>query len=120
MPSTVDQFLEILCPSLYNSDSKAIYVEIATASTGESFFGFQYSYAVALRAAHDYTIDKTRADGAGGMVTNKTEGRTSISYWNAIPKGDSSNLSATTYGQRLKALIRSIGSGISIGAPDVL
>ncbi len=118
--STVDQYLEAICPNLYNADFKSIYVELATESTSEDYFGTKYNYAIALRAAHNYTIDSSRTDGTGGAITGKTEGRVSIQYWNSIPNSDHSGLNQTTYGQKLKALMRSIGAPISIGVVGVL
>lgn len=120
MASTYNDFISAICPLLASSPLLDIYVEMASKKVGASFFGDSYDYALALMASHLFTINKTRPDGTGGLVTQKSEGRTSISYWNSINKGDSSNLSATTYGQELKALISSIGAGISIGATDVL
>lgn len=120
MASTYNDFISAICPLLANSPLVDIYVEMASLQTGATFFEDKYDYALALRASHLFTIDNTRKNGIGGLVTGQTEGRTSISYWNSVDKGDSSNLSATTYGQRLKALISSIGAGVSIGATGVL
>ena len=114
----VDEYVQTLCPSLYLSEvSYPVYLDIATSQTSASFFGEQTNYAIALRACHNFSIDEQRPGGQAGLLTGKTEGRTSESYWNNIPKGDNSGLTLTTYGQRLKALIASMGCSASIGVP---
>ena len=116
--ATVDDYIQQLYPKLYLSPSKDIYVDMALLQTSETFFGTSFDYALALRACHYFFLDD-QMQGAGGAITSKTEGRTSISYWNSVPEGDHSNLASSSYGQRLKSLIRSKGAGASVGVPDV-
>lgn len=113
MASTTDDFIQALCPALYNSSLKSVYLEIAEMLTSSNFFGAKYSYAVALRACHNFTLDKTRPDGTAGLITGKTEGRLSINYWNEVPKGSNTDLHMTTYGKRLRILIHTLTGMVS-------
>lgn len=111
---SVEAYLEALCPLLYASPLRPIYVDIATDATDASYFGNQYFYAIALGAAHYFTIDSNRPDGEAGLVTSKTEGRVSIHYWNEIPEGSASSLHMTTYGKRLLELMRRMRPAVSV------
>ena len=110
MASTIDDFIATICPLLNSSISKDIYVEMAKMTLNADVLAENYALAVALRAAHEYTIDATRPMGSGGVIVGQSEGRASIQFAEPSRKVSlMSNLSATQYGQRLKALIRSMG-----------
>jgi hypothetical protein len=117
MATSIDDLLQRIYPELYllPDEDKAIYQEIASRFTSEAYFEESYNLAIALRMSHYYAIDSNPANksGAGGAITNMSEGRTSVSFWNTIPDGDYSTLNLTKYGQRLKALIKSIGPALS-------
>ena len=117
MASTVDDYIQTLYPKLSLSPSKDVYVEMAELQTSSAFYGTSYELALALRACHYFYLDD-QLGGSGGVITSKTESRTSVSYWNSVPENDHSNLAGSSFGQRLKALIRSKGTGASIGVPD--
>ena len=99
-----EQLIQTICPSLAGSPSLPEYVGMAVGMTDQGFFGAQYAQAIALRAAHMYTLDQ-RTMGVGGAITGMTEGRLSIQY--SANQNDSDDLSQTHYGKRLKGLMRS-------------
>jgi len=115
----IDEYLYALCPALALDINKDLFVQIAIDNTSLSAFGTQYNYAVALRASHEYTLAQKDASETG-LVTQKSEQRTSISFWNSISATSNSTFSLTLYGKRLKALIKSKGLSASIGDPSVL
>jgi len=119
--ATVDDLIATICPSLDINVNKDIYVEIATSSLNELYFGTQYNYAIALKAAHVFTIDNdpARTNGMAGLVTGRQEGRNSMRYWNSVSDGSASDLNMTHYGQRLKALMKVCRGGALIGNPEV-
>lgn len=113
--ATVDEYIQALCPLLFASPLQEVYVDIATDATDEGFYGSKYYlYAVALMAAHYFTIDRNRADGENGLVTGKTEGRLSIRYWNEIAENSVTTLKMTHYGQRILELRRRICPNVSV------
>lgn len=115
MARTVTEYLYMMCPALVNSGFSDIYIELATGETSLSFFSdMYYNYAIALRAAHNYTIDSTRTDGSGGLITAKQEGRMQMSFLHNMNRQSRSDLLMTQYGQRLQSLIRSRGPIVSI------
>lgn len=115
---SIDEYITSLYPTLDVAPDKDLYVDLATKQTSSSAFGELYNYAVALRACHEYFIS-LKEGSETGLVTNKTEGRTSISFWNSLPKDSSSTLAMSMYGKRLRALIKSLGLSASVGDPDV-
>lgn len=111
----VATYITALCPLLAASDAMDIYVELATDMTSADYFGAKYTnYAIALRAMHNFAVDRERPFGEAGLVTAKTEGRVSIHYWNQVPEHSSSDLHMTSYGKRLWALINTLKPGASI------
>jgi hypothetical protein len=115
MARTVTEYLQMMCPSLPNSGFSDIYIELATDETSATFFGEKYyNYAIALRAAHNYTIDTTRGNGAGGLITAKQEGRMQMSFLHNMNRQSRSDLLLTMYGMKLQSLIRSRGPIVSI------
>jgi hypothetical protein len=109
-----------MCPNLYNDPGLSVYVELATDRTSLDFFGANlYNYAIALRAMHDFTIDKTRKRGDGGFITDKTEGRLTMRFLHNMSRSSRSTLLMTSYGQKLHELIRSRGPVIGMAVPGL-
>lgn len=97
-----------------DTETMNFYIELAEeAYPTNRWFGSRYNYALALYAMHNYVINRDRPDGDAGLVTAKSEGNTSIHYWNKVEKGRYSDLQMTHYGQKLLALIKSSGATIS-------
>jgi hypothetical protein len=113
MAYTPSQILVAICPALA-ADAVAlpIFLELSIQKTDSGFFGADYAQAVALRAAHMYTMSRPGRE--GGAVTSKTEGRLSMSF--AAPAGAAagSNLALSSYGQELRGLIRLHGPGVTV------
>lgn len=115
---TVNEILLAICPSLVSSGIADLYIDIATEETSSSFFGKYYNYAIALRSAHNYSIDQERPNGAAGLITAKQEGRLQVSFLHNMTKNSKSDLLMTSYGQKLQSLIRSLGPIASISSTD--
>jgi hypothetical protein len=113
MNKTAEEYIQVLCPQLTNSNTMDVYLDISTGLLDERYFGSFYQYALALQACHLYAMDYMRKQGQAGLVTGETEGRVSVKYWNSIKESSSTDLDATSYGKRLIALRRSITPAIS-------
>jgi len=110
-------YIQNMLPDMYAEEEKRdFYIELATDMTSARYFGNQYNYAIALRAMHNYLVDRDRPGGDAGLVTAKTEGNVSIRYWNKVEKGRYSDLQMTTFGQRLLSLMKSSGPPISVSS----
>lgn len=108
----VQVLIDTICPRLSVSTASDIYIELATDQTSASYFGKYYNYAIALLASHIFTMDVSRPTGDSGMITSKTEGRTSVSYWNATNIKSNSDLHMTSYGKRYLSLIHKISPAV--------
>lgn len=114
--ATLDALIETLCPKLAVSPVMDIYKELAGDRTSVEYLGKHYNYGMALVASHLFTIDNSRPNGDSGMITSKTEGRTSISYWNAVNIKSNSDLHMTSYGKRYLSLIHMVSPAILPGS----
>ncbi len=117
MPAITD-YINAQCKglaSLQTSDpiSFNVYLSDAQNRTNQAWFGANYAKAVALRMMHEWTLDQ-RNLAPGGEISSMREGGASITY--STSKGDQreDDLSQTSYGKRLKALIRNSGAGVSV------
>ena len=99
---TPEEYLSMICPTLLTVSGYNNYITMAQNMTSSGYFGTNYNYAVALRAAHIYTLSALR-NGEAGMVTQKTEGRMSMSFGGM--GSISSELMMTSYGMQLQNLI---------------
>jgi hypothetical protein len=117
MARTVVEYLNAICPTMVADPSYAVFVDIATDQTSQSYFGdAYYNYAIALRAAHEYTLaaDPLRSKGESGLITAKGDGHLTIHYLHNMNRNSKSDLNMTHFGQRLLSLIRKCGAPISI------
>jgi hypothetical protein len=101
---TPEEYLAVVCPSMMTVSGYENYITLAETLTSSGFFGTNYGFAVALRAAHLYTLAAKRR-GEGGMITQKTEGRLSVTYGGI--GNITSELMMTSYGMQLQGLIQS-------------
>ena len=115
---TVMEILTAICPDIITGGISDLYIDIAAEETSSAFFGKFYSYAIALRAAHIFTLDDTRSDGSAGLITAKQEGRLQMSFLHNMTRASKSDLGMTSYGNRLQSLIRSLGPIASISSTD--
>ena len=116
MGLTASQIIQVKCPELYADANLSVYIEMATQLSDSCFFGTNYQLAIALRACHDYTLDQRDA-GQAGQISSVKEGDLAIAY--AISKAEGSeDLSQTSYGKKLIALIESGPGGSSVTGYD--
>lgn len=117
MALTIDQILSTKCPDLYADPNRATYIALAKDRVSSCAFGLNYNLAVALLAAHDYTMD-SRTLASAGTISSKKEGGLSISYGGISAVGD---LEQSTYGMAFKRLAKSSRLGIAVlGSNDTL
>ena len=111
MALAADDFLAGLCPQLLTDQNHDMYIAIAELSLDAPALEEHYQLALALMAAHSYTLDQTRPMGDGGRISLRTEGRISVGYQEPRSTGgpDRSELLLTQYGQRLKSLFKRAG-----------
>ena len=113
--ATPEEVLRIICPQVMTVSGLSTYIDIAKSMTSSGVFGDKYNYAVALRVAHMYTLNKR--NGAGGIITHKQEGRVSQSF-GGVDKM-TSDLQSTSYGQQLLQLIKTAGVGGTVTSLDI-
>ncbi len=115
---SVTEILTAICPGIVTSGVQDLYTDISAEETSSTFFGKFYNYAIALRAAHYYSMDKNRPTGDAGLVTAKQEGRLQMSFLHNMTRNSKTDLGMTMYGQRLQSLIRSMGPVCSISSTN--
>jgi hypothetical protein len=104
------QIIQTICPELAVSPSINDFLVVAVGLTDKGFFGKMYSYAVAYRACHIFTItpgNGSRNPAIGvGQIASMSEGSLSVSFV-ASATTDISGLDTTKYGKMLLNLIKS-------------
>jgi hypothetical protein len=120
MARAVNEYLQTVCPTLYANAALDVYTELATDSTSATFFGDKFTnWAIALLAAHMFTIDHDRPEGESGLVTAKGEGSANIHYLHNMNKESRTDLGMTHYGVRLLSLIHRMGPVASVGTTAI-
>jgi hypothetical protein len=104
--ATPEEILTVIAPSLMTTSGYQTYITVASGLTSPCFFGEQWAYATALRAAHLYTMNTVRK-GQAGVETYLMEGRLAKSYGGFGVIRD--NLELSSYGMQLKGLIDQMG-----------
>jgi hypothetical protein len=114
MALSPSQIIKAICPELSGSPSLPVFVEMATEVTDKGFFGKQYSYAIAYRACHLFSVAGGSNGGNSvmglGQVASMSEGGMSISFATNANGNSNSGLDTTKYGKMLTALIKSLPS----------
>lgn len=105
---TPGEYLAVICPSILTVSGCGGFITMAEELTSSGYFGSQYNMAVALRAAHMYVLNRKR-NGEAGMVTQKMEGRMSVSYGGMDFLNN--ELQLTSYGMQLLNLINTTKFG---------
>lgn len=108
--ATPEQILSVICPTFFDTADYEVYIELSTGMTAQEFFGANYEYAIALRAAHMWQLNTKRGD-SSGPVTYRMEGRLAESY--ASPGVIRNELELTKYGMQLLSLIKNSKAGIA-------
>jgi len=114
MAYAASDYIKVL-PALSTSPLLQMYIDTAAQVTDMTAFGADYQYAIALRAMHNWTLDQ-RPLGESGAVQSKAEGRLSQAFNTGKGNIKESDLSQTSFGVRLQALIKKHVSGFSISA----
>lgn len=108
--ATPEQILAVICPRLFDTADYQVYIDLAVSQTAQEHFGLQYDLAVALRAAHMWTIN-TKRNGQSGVVTYRMEGRLAESYGGiGVIRNE---LELTNYGLQLLQLMNTVKAPIS-------
>ena len=106
MTATIDQIIQAIAPGLSNDLLKETYVCVAETRTSQCYFGDTYNLAVALRAAHMWSLSNRSGGvdpGAAGAVSSLQEKDLKVSF-NTGTLGQS-DLAQTNYGRQLQDLI---------------
>ena len=109
MSLTAEQIFDAIAPEYKNHSDKATYLELAESRISSCAFGVNRPHAVALRAAHDMTLNlgSDQSGSGGGPITGKKEGNLSIQYAGPSSGADNGDdLILTKYGRQLKGLMR--------------
>jgi hypothetical protein len=101
-------YLQAFIPAL-TDEVADFWLDMAGAYVSASAFGAMYTKALALRAAHMYTI-ASRSD-TGDMVTSKSEGSLSLSFASG---GAGSSLEGTVYGDMYRDMVNAFISGVCV------
>ncbi len=113
MALTATQIISTICSGLAADPDLEVYLEMAENQTSNTHFGVNRSRAVALRAAHMWSLNSPyRNNGEAGAVQSKTEGRLSLSF--SVPGDKLDDLNQTHYGVQLRNLIRSSSPAIRV------
>jgi hypothetical protein len=107
---------------LKDDPEKSEYISEAQGQTSSDYYGSNYDLAVALRAAHNMTIDKQSESGAdgGGEIASKREGDLAIGYHKSDGGGDDNDyLNKTNYGVRLLGLRRGTCPSVSVTGGNI-
>lgn len=88
--------------------------------TSRCFYGANADRAVALRAAHMLSLDKSvlRTNGETGAISSKKEGDLSIGFVAGAGQGIN-DLDQTHYGKQLKGLRKGSGSFIGVSGGNI-
>ena len=108
--------LTAIAPQFAPLTNLAVHQELAAAQTDLTYFGQNYNLAVALRMAHELTLQATATSGrggAGGAITSEREGDLARSYAPPAGYNATSALGQTSYGLRLLGLIRTSNLGVT-------
>ena len=105
------QIIQSICPELFGSPELEVFLQMAIELTDRGFFGTLYSYAVAYRACHLFTITGggNSSNGALGMgqIASMSEGGLSVTFAQNQPTETStSGLDTTKYGKLLIGIMK--------------
>lgn len=116
MALDVDSILAAIAPGFSYSPYATTFKELAISETSESYFGDFYNKAVALRAAHEWTLS-TLSGNESGSISSKRMGPVSVSYQGT---SGTSSLTMTRFGRELMSLIQRRGVGAAVTGCSML
>jgi len=98
------EIITIIYPSMATSENADGYITLAENMTSRTFFGVNYSFAVALRACHMFYTATVRK-GKSGYLSHESSGTLSRTYGGI--SGNTNDLLSSSYGSQLVDLINS-------------
>lgn len=114
--ATPEEILQVICPSLLTTSGYNIYLDMAESVTSSGWYHETYEMAVALRAAHIWTLN-TQRRGQSGVVTYMMEGRLAKSFGGiGVVRRE---LELTNYGLQLLDLMKSMGPAVTTSDYDM-
>ena len=102
--ATPEAWIAIIAPTMSLTSGYSLYIDEAKLVVSSGYFGDTYSKAVALLAAHEWTLNSVRG-GQSGVETYLMEGRLSKSFGGVGVIRD--GLELTNYGMQYKSLMSS-------------
>ncbi len=109
MSATPEEWITVLAPAMSLTTGYSLYIDEAKLVTSSGYFGANWAKAVALRAAHEWTLNSRRG-GQSGVETYLMEGRLSKSFGGVGVIRDS--LQLTNYGMQLQELMNSMSGSV--------
>ena len=109
MAASPEDWVEVIAPTMSLTTGYSLYIDEAKLVTSTNFFGASWAKAVALRAAHEWTLNSRRG-GQSGVETYLMEGRLSKSFGGVGVIRDALQLS--NYGMQLQDLMSSMPGSV--------
>jgi hypothetical protein len=109
MAASPEDWVEVIAPDMALTTNYSLYIDEAKLVTSTNFFGASWAKAVALRAAHEWTLNSRRG-GQSGVETYLMEGRLSKSFGGVGVIRDA--LQLTNYGMQLQDLMTSMPGSV--------
>jgi predicted alternative tryptophan synthase beta-subunit len=113
--ATPEEILIVIAPTMSATASYDVYIELAKQQTSSGYFGVHWGMAVALRAAHMWTLNSMRS-GQSGVITYLMEGRLSKSFGGVGVIRE--ELQLTNYGMQLLGLMDSMPGSVGTVASE--
>lgn len=113
---SVLSILQTIAPDLASDPNVQDNIALAELQTNRCWYGAKADYAVALRTAHNMSLNTSplRSNGEAGAVTTKKEGDLSISFGKTGNSKSNDPLDQTHYGIQLKKLRMSSGPFLGV------
>lgn len=112
-----EDILPVIAVSMVSDPSYTTYITLAAQQCSAKYFGVNWSLAVALLAAHMWTLNKVNP-GRAGIKTYQANGRLMETFGGLSVIKDSFAL--TNYGLQYKELITTSGVAATTSAYDIV
>ena len=112
-----EELLPVIAVKMIADPNYMVYIRLASPMASKAYFGERWAYAVALLAAHMWTLSAKRA-GQTGVETYRAEGRLMQSFGGVGVIHD--GLELTSYGMLYKTLVNQCGVGATTSNSDLL
>lgn len=112
-----EELIPVVAKQMLTDPNYLQWVELAKLGASQAFFGERWGYAVALLAAHNWTLSVKRG-GQAGVETYRAEGRLMQSFGGVGVIRD--GLELTSYGMLYKSLVKQCSVGASTSNHDLI